>query len=102
MPDRRRVFAPILFPLLGLMLGLLMMTVKLAIIAAVIVGSVGSFAATTSLLADPPSADRGAAMMRAGSAPMPSTPRLPWVRISKSSSLVQSARACRLSPQGLA
>lgn len=32
-----KLFATILFPLLGLMLGLLMLTVKLAVIAAVIV-----------------------------------------------------------------
>ena len=49
-------------------------------------GGGGTAAAASFLGAVPPSAERGAAMMRAGSAPMPSTPRLPCVRISKSRS----------------
>ena len=49
-------------------------------------GACGATLAASFLGAAPPSADLGAAMMRAGSAPMPSTPRLPCVRISKSRS----------------
>ena len=43
-------------------------------------------AAASRFGAAPPSAERGAATIRAGSAPMPRTPRLPGVRISKSRS----------------
>ena len=53
--------------------------------AAAAAGS-GVASAASRLGAAPPSALRGAATIRAGSAPMPSTPRLPGVRISKSRS----------------
>src|SRR6476469_7307106 len=54
-------------------------------------------AAASRLGAAPPSAWRGAATMRAGSAPMPRTPRLPGVRISKSRSLSSAPNASRAS-----
>ena len=55
-------------------------------------------AAASRFGAAPPSAERGAATIRAGSAPIPRTPRLPGVRISKSrseSSTPNSSRADR-------
>ena len=63
-------------------------------------GGRGSAAAASFLGVAPPSAERAAAMMRAGSAPMPSTPRLPGVRISKSRSArpvtPKASRAARM------
>ena len=52
-------------------------------------------AAASRFGAAPPSSERGAARMRAGSAPMPSTPRLPGVRISKSRSSSPTPKASR-------
>ena len=55
----------------------------------------GVDAAASRIGALPPSAWRGAATIRAGSAPMPRTPRLPGVRISKSGSLSSTLKASR-------
>src|SRR6476619_5870831 len=52
-------------------------------------------AAASRLGAAPPRADRGAATIRAGSAPMPRTPRLPAVRISKSRSFSSTPKSSR-------
>ena len=55
----------------------------------------GRAAAASRFGAAPPSSLRGAARMRAGSAPMPRTPRLPGVRISKSRSSRPTPNASR-------
>ena len=58
-------------------------------------GGSGLDAAASRLGVAPPRADRGAATILAGSAPMPRTPRLPGVRISKSSSARSTANSSR-------
>src|SRR5207253_2086381 len=55
----------------------------------------GCDAAASRFGAAPPRADRGAATIRAGSAPMPRTPRLPGVMISKSRSSRPAPNASR-------
>ena len=60
-------------------------------------GAAATAAAASRFGAAPPSADRGAATIRAGSAPMPRTPRLPGVRISKSRSLSSAPNSSRAS-----
>ena len=64
-------------------------------------GGSGLDAAASRFGAAPPRADRGAATIRAGSAPMPRTPRLPGVRISKSSSCSSTPNSSRATAQRL-